>query len=101
MTLISDFSLFGLIRLFEGSGNRTLLNEGTGSVQLQLTWRRCRRIGPMGHDGWTVSLGFDYDEWGNMTHRYGWGGELQGGTAGQSSDIYYTYTNNRRKRLQL
>src|SRR5678815_1576566 len=42
------------------------------------------------------ALGFDYDVWGNMTHRYGWGGEVQGGTAGQSSDIYITYANNKR-----
>ncbi len=31
-----------------------------------------------------------------MTHKYGWGGEVQGGTAGLSSDIWYSYTNNRR-----
>jgi RHS repeat-associated protein len=42
------------------------------------------------------SQGYDYDVWGNVTHKYGWGGEVQGGGAGQSSDIYYTYTNNRR-----
>lgn len=42
------------------------------------------------------SLGFDYDQWGNMTHRSGWGGEVQGGGAGQSSDIFINYTNNRR-----
>ena len=42
------------------------------------------------------SLGYEYDVWGNMTHQYGWGGEVQGGGAGQTSDIYYSYTNNRR-----
>jgi RHS repeat-associated protein len=42
------------------------------------------------------SQGYDYDVWGNVTHKFGWGGEVQGGTAGQTSDIYYTYTNNRR-----
>ena len=42
------------------------------------------------------SQGYDYDKFGNMTRRYGWGGEVQGGTAGQSSDIFYSYTNNRR-----
>ncbi|MGH9928257.1 MAG: S8 family serine peptidase, partial [Pyrinomonadaceae bacterium] len=42
------------------------------------------------------SQGYDYDVWGNVTHKYGWGGEVQGGGAGQSSDIYYGYTNNRR-----
>jgi hypothetical protein len=41
------------------------------------------------------SLGFESDVWGNLTHRYGWGGDTQGGGAGQSSDIYRSYTNNR------
>jgi YD repeat-containing protein len=36
------------------------------------------------------------DVWGNVTHKFGWGGEVQGGTAGQTSDIYYVYVNNRR-----
>lgn len=43
------------------------------------------------------SLAFEYDEWGNMTHRYGWGGEVQGGGAGQSSDLYYSYNSNNRR----
>src|SRR5882672_10882304 len=42
------------------------------------------------------SQGYDYDVWGNVTHKYGWGGEVQGGGAGQSSDITYAYTGNRR-----
>ena len=42
------------------------------------------------------SQGYDYDVWGNVTHKYGWGGEVQGGSAGQSSDIYYSYLGNRR-----
>jgi RHS repeat-associated protein len=42
------------------------------------------------------SQGYDYDQWGNVSHKYGWGGEVQGGGAGQSSDIYYSYTGNRR-----
>jgi RHS repeat-associated protein len=42
------------------------------------------------------SQGYDYDVWGNVTHKYGWGGEVQGGGAGQSSDIYASFTNNRR-----
>src|SRR6266542_2175089 len=39
---------------------------------------------------------YDYDQWGNMTHRWGWGGEVQGGGADQTSHIYYNYTNNKR-----
>ena len=42
------------------------------------------------------SLGFEYDVWGNMTRRFGWGGEVQGGAADQTSEILYSYANNRR-----
>jgi RHS repeat-associated protein len=42
------------------------------------------------------SLGFNYDQFGNMAQRYGWGGEVQGGGAGQTSYLNYSYTNNRR-----
>jgi len=44
------------------------------------------------------SQAYDYDKWGNLTHRYGWGGEVQGGSAGQSSDLYYSYSNGRKQR---
>jgi RHS repeat-associated protein len=42
------------------------------------------------------SQGYDYDVWGNVTHKYGWGGEVQGGSPGVSTDITYSYTGNRR-----
>ena len=42
------------------------------------------------------SHGYEYDVFGNMTHRHGWGGEVQGGSAGQTSHIYTSFTNNRR-----
>src|SRR6185369_1981375 len=42
------------------------------------------------------SQGYDFDVWGNITHKYGWGGEVQGGDWQHSSDIYYSYTGNRR-----
>ena len=44
--------------------------------------------GPWGIMDGPFSQGYDYDVWGNVTHRYGWGGEVMGGT---STDIYYTY----------
>jgi len=47
-------------------------------------------------DARMISQSYGHDAWGNMTHRYGWGGEVQGGGAGQSSDKFYTYSNNRR-----
>jgi RHS repeat-associated protein len=37
------------------------------------------------------SQGYVFDQWGNMTQRYGWGGEVQGGGAGQTSYINYYY----------
>jgi RHS repeat-associated protein len=37
------------------------------------------------------SQGYVYDQWGNMTQRYGWGGEVQGSSAGQTSYINYYY----------
>jgi len=45
----------------------------------------------------SYSQGYDYDAWGNVTHRYGWGGEVLGGappnlqTPPTSADLYYTY----------
>jgi len=42
------------------------------------------------------SQGYDYDVWGNVTHKFGWGGEVQGGSPGVSTDITYSYTGNRR-----
>jgi len=52
--------------------------------------------GPWGTPDGPYSQGYEYDVWGNMTHRYGWGGEVQGGTPLSSTDITYSYTNNRR-----
>ncbi|MFL6257525.1 MAG: RHS repeat domain-containing protein [Pyrinomonadaceae bacterium] len=43
------------------------------------------------------SQGYDYDAWGNMTHRYGWGGDVLNGappnlqTPPTSADLYYSY----------
>ena len=34
-----------------------------------------------------------------MTHRFGWGGEVQGGTAGQSSDIWITNTSKNQRNI--
>jgi hypothetical protein len=54
---------------------------------------------PWGQMDGPYSLGFDYDKWGNMTHRYGWGGEVQQGeTNHQSSDINYYYSSGKNQR---
>jgi RHS repeat-associated protein len=43
------------------------------------------------------SLGFAFDEWGNMTRRFGWGGEVQGGSPSQSTDFPYTYNSHNQR----
>jgi RHS repeat-associated protein len=48
--------------------------------------------GAWGTPNGPYSQGYDYDVWGNLTHKYGWGGEVHN----TSPDIYYSYTNNRR-----
>jgi RHS repeat-associated protein len=42
------------------------------------------------------SQGYDYDVWGNVTKKYGWGGEVHGDGPQNDSSINYYYTNNRR-----
>ena len=39
---------------------------------------------------------YEYDVWGNLTRRFGWGGEAQGGSPSSATDLTYSYTNNRR-----
>jgi len=63
------------------SGTEARAHVGTGSWGTQ--------------DG-PYSQGYDYDVWGNVTHKYGWGGEVQGGSPTGSTDINYGYTANRR-----
>jgi RHS repeat-associated protein len=49
----------------------------------------------VGHDG-PYSQGYDFDAWGNVTRRYGWGGEVQGGSAGNNGpDVNRPATNNK------
>ena len=52
--------------------------------------------GQWGTQDGPYSQGYDYDVWGNVTHKYGWGGEVQGGSPASSTDINYAYTGNRR-----
>src|SRR6266849_3499389 len=42
------------------------------------------------------SQGYNYDVWGNVTHKFGWGGEVHGDGVQNNGDIYYNYTGNRR-----
>jgi RHS repeat-associated protein len=47
--------------------------------------------GSWGTSDGPYSQGYEYDVWGNLTNRYGWGGEIFSGNGGA-----YSYTNNRR-----
>lgn len=42
------------------------------------------------------SQGYDYDVWANVTHKYGWGGEVHGAGPQNNSHIWYGFTGNRR-----
>jgi RHS repeat-associated protein len=43
------------------------------------------------------SQGYDYDVWGNVTHKYGWGGEVQGDNPTHTPpEQWPTYSGNRR-----
>jgi RHS repeat-associated protein len=55
-------------------------------------------LGPWNIQDGPYSHQYDYDQFGNMTYRHGWGGEVQGGSAGQDSDKIYTYSNNKNQR---
>jgi RHS repeat-associated protein len=52
--------------------------------------------GQWGTQDGPYSQGYDYDVWGNVTHKYGWGGEVQGGTPSSSTDLNYAYSGSRR-----
>ena len=53
-------------------------------------------LGSWGTQDGPYSQGYEFDVWGNVTHKYGWGGEVQGGSPTGSTDINYSYTGNRR-----
>src|SRR5260370_36619761 len=55
-------------------------------------------LGPWYIQDGPYSHQYDYDQFGNLTYRHGWGGEVQGGGAGQDSDIFYTYSTNKNQR---
>jgi hypothetical protein len=52
--------------------------------------------GQWGTQDGPYSQGYDYDVWGNVTHKYGWGGEVQGGSPSSSTDLNYACSGNRR-----
>lgn len=80
-----------LDRSYEYDNAGRLATSHTGAEARAAAW-----TGQWGTMDGPYSQGYDYDVWGNVTHKYGWGGEVQGGSAGQSSDHYYSYTGNRR-----
>jgi RHS repeat-associated protein len=54
-------------------------------------------LGPWGNSDGPYAHVYDYDKFGNMTRRFGWGGEVQGGAPyGGDTDIQHTYTKNQR-----
>jgi RHS repeat-associated protein len=85
--------------IYDGTLDRSYEYDNVGRLAISHSGAEARAHAYSGQWGTLdgpYSQGYDYDVWGNVTHKYGWGGEVQGGSAGQSSDIYYAYTGNRR-----
>lgn len=85
--------------IYDSTLDRSYEYDNVGRLLISHTGAEARAhaySGQWGTMDGPYSQGYEYDVWGNVTHRYGWGGEVQGGGAGQSSDKYYYYSNNRR-----
>ncbi len=85
--------------IYDPSLDRSYEYDNVGRLAISHSGAEARAhawTGQWGTMDGAYSQGYDYDVWGNVTHKYGWGGEVQGGSAGQSSDINYSYTGNRR-----
>jgi RHS repeat-associated protein len=85
--------------LYNSSQDRSYEYDNVGRLIISHSGAEARAAtgqGPWGIMDGPFSQGYEYDQWGNMTHRYGWGGEVQGGGAGQTSHLYYSYAGNRR-----
>lgn len=84
-----------LDRSYEYDQAAALLFAHSGS-EARAVWG----LGPWGNSNGPYSHMYNYDAFGNMTRRFGWGGEIQGGAPyGGDTDIYYAYTNNKRSDL--
>jgi RHS repeat-associated protein len=88
--------------IYDGTLDRSYEYDHLGRLVISHAGTEARAhafSGQWGIQDGPYSQGYDYDVWGNMTHRYGWGGDVQGGTPSASTDLWYTYTNNRRNGL--
>jgi hypothetical protein len=84
---------------YDSSLDRSYEYDDVGRLAISHTGAEARAAawtGLWGTMDGPYSQGYQYDVWGNVTHKYGWGGEVQGGSAGVSTDIWYSYTGNRR-----
>ena len=85
--------------IYDGSLDRSYEYDQLGGLVASHSGAEARAhafSGQWGTMDGPYSLGFDYDQWGNMTHRWGWGGEVQSCGPDQTSHIYYYYTSNQR-----
>jgi YD repeat-containing protein len=89
--------------IYDSTLDRSYNYDQVGALQFARSGAEARATFGINGQQWGQMDGpyshqYDYDQFGNMTYRHGWGGEVQGGTAGQDSDIYYTYTNGKNQR---
>ena len=90
--------------VYDGTLDRSYEYDQVGALVFAHSGAEARAAFGIDGQGWgqmdgPYSLGFDYDKYGNMIHRYGWGGEVQGGAPnGHDTDIPYTYSTNKNQR---
>jgi hypothetical protein len=67
--------------IYDSSLDRSYEYDDVGRLAISHTGAEARAAawtGQWGTMDGPYSQGYEYDVWGNVTHKYGWGGEVQG-----------------------
>jgi RHS repeat-associated protein len=87
--------------VYDATLDRSYEYDQVGALVVAHSGAEARAAFGIDGQGWGQKDGpyshrYDYDKYGNMTLRYGWGGEVQGGDANnEPPPIEYHYTNNK------
>src|SRR5438132_444592 len=90
--------------VYDGTLDRSYEYDQVGALVFAHSGAEARAAFGIDGQGWgqkdgPYSHGYDYDQQGNMTRRYGWGGEVQGGDAlHEPAPIIYNYSNGKNQR---
>ena len=90
--------------VYDGTLDRSYEYDQVGALVFAHSGAEARAAFGIDGQQWGTSDGpyshmYDYDKQGNMTRRFGWGGEVQGGAPnGHDTDITYGYSTNKNQR---